>query len=192
MPLLGTKILGMNARLFLLTLQVSAAFCFITLAASPSPAQGAERDPIPVSRVVLTKLSPPLYPPLPRQAHITGDVKLQIWIWRDGRVASVEVVSGHPMLKSAAAWSAQQSTFECHDCSQQLTSYTLTYTFSLRNDIDCSSRRLHSIKCLYLWACGGWRNAETRGPAVVQTQNHITILTDAACVETSSSNSSGD
>ena len=173
-----------------LTLQLSLMLCFIALVHT-AMAQGVTSSDTQVNGGVLTKLSPPVYPPLSRQAHITGDVKIQVWIWRNGSIASAEVLSGHPMLKLAALASAQKSTVECHGCTQELTAYSLTYTFGLRDNVDCSVTRLHSVKCLYLWRCGGWRNAEIRSPAVTRSQNHITILADAACVQTSSSNSSG-
>jgi TonB family protein len=180
----------MRKRLLSLTLQLSSTLGLIVLV-NTAVAQGATSSHTQVNGVVLTKLSPPVYPPLSRQAHITGDVKIQVWIWRNGSIASAEVLSGHPMLKLTALASAQKSTFECHGCTQELTAYPLTYTFGLRDNVDCSVRRLRSVKCLYLWGCGGWRNAETSSPAVTQSQNHITILADAACVETLSSNSSG-
>jgi len=180
----------MRKRRLSLTLQLSLMLCFIALVHT-AMAQGVTSSDTQVNGGVLTKLSPPVYPPLSRQAHITGDVKIQVWIWRNGSIASAEVLSGHPMLKLAALASAQKSTVECHGCTQELTAYSLTYTFGLRDNVDCSVTRLHSVKCLYLWRCGGWRNAEIRSPAVTRSQNHITILADAACVQTSSSNSSG-
>jgi TonB family protein len=181
----------MRKRLLSLTLHFSSMLCFLALV-NTAMAQGATSSDAQVKGVVLTKLSPPVYPPLSRQARITGDVKIQVWIWRNGSIASADVLSGHPMLKLAALASAQKSTFECHGCARELTAYSLTYTFGLRDNVDCSVRRLRSVKCLYLWGCGGWRNAETLSPAVIQSQNHITILADAACVETLSSKSSGD
>jgi TonB family protein len=80
--------------------------------------------------VVLT-LSPPLYPPLARQARIMGDVKLRLGIRRDGTVATAEVISGHPMLQQAALESAKKSAFLCQGCSEGVTTYFLTYTFGL-------------------------------------------------------------
>src|SRR5215472_7484126 len=78
--------------------------------------------------VALTKLSPPVYPPLSRQARITGDVQLELKVRPDGSVAVVVVLSGHPMLKQTAVDSAQNSQFTCKGCSD-LTSYPMTYTF---------------------------------------------------------------
>jgi len=180
----------MSNRLLSLSLQLSTTVCFIALV-NTAMAQSATSSNSQATGAVLTKLSRPVYPTLSRQARIPGDVEIQVWIWRNGNVASADVVSGHPMLKSGALTSAQKSTFDCRGCRQELTSYPLTYTFGLRNDVDCSVTHLHSVKCLYLWRCGGWRNAETRNPAVTQSEGHITILADAACAETSSSNSSG-
>ncbi len=95
------------------------------------------------------------------------------------------------MLKPAALTSAQNSTFECHGCTEELTSYSLTYTFGFNNDSNCSLKRSRSAKCLYLWACGGWRIVyhDMPSPSVTESQGHITILAGSYCVETQSSNS---
>jgi TonB family protein len=84
-------------------------------------AQTSPSAEISQGKVVLTKLSPPIYPPLARQARITGDVKIQLRIRKDGGIESAEVVSGHAVLKQAALESAQQSQFECQGCGQALT-----------------------------------------------------------------------
>ena len=96
---------------------------------APAPA-GAPVDAH-QARVILLKVSPPVYPPLARQARITGDVKIQLSIRKDGSVESAELFSGHPMLAPAALVSAKQSQFECKDCSAEVNPYTLTYTFHL-------------------------------------------------------------
>ena len=44
----------------------------------------------------------PRYPLLAAAARIEGTVKLILTLNEKGEVASVEVISGHPMLKSAA------------------------------------------------------------------------------------------
>ena len=81
--------------------------------------------------VVLSELSPPIYPPLARQARIAGDVKLELRIRPDGGIDSVEIVSGPPMLGAAALDSAKTSRFECYHCSAEGTGYSLLYTFAL-------------------------------------------------------------
>jgi protein TonB len=44
----------------------------------------------------------PIYPPLARQARIQGNVVLHAIIDKEGMVAQLEVVSGHPLLVQAA------------------------------------------------------------------------------------------
>jgi protein TonB len=44
----------------------------------------------------------PEYPPLARQARITGVVRFSATIAKDGGVAKLELVSGHPLLVQAA------------------------------------------------------------------------------------------
>lgn len=93
------------------------------------PAQSPSGSDPPPAEVVLSNLSEPAYPPLARQARISGDVDLTLAIRRDGSVESATVVSGHPMLRQAALHSAQQSKFECRGCGNSVTSYALKYTF---------------------------------------------------------------
>lgn len=83
-----------------------------------------------VERVAITELSRPAYPPLGRQARISGDVDLMLRIRQDGSVESAVVVSGHPLLAQTALDSAQHSHFECREC-QTATPFRLTYTFQL-------------------------------------------------------------
>ncbi len=135
----------------------------------------AQRD------VVLTKLAQPVYPQLARQARIGGDVALKLEIRNDGSVESAVVVSGHPMLQQAALDSAQKSQFECRGCSDEVTPYSLVYSFLLGDGTECppdydrvvqsqnhvtiiakpgetfidfSNLGVRSAKCLYLWRCG--------------------------------------
>jgi TonB family protein len=65
--------------------------------------------------VMVTRLSPPTYPPIARMARIVGDVKVQLKIRQDGAVESAQVVSGRALLKQAALDSAQKSTYECQN-----------------------------------------------------------------------------
>src|SRR3954449_12751963 len=76
-------------------------------------------------RAVLTKLSTPIYPPLARQARISGEIDLALDICPDGTVGSVSVIRGRPMLRSVAVESAQRSQFECQACIAAVTSYPL-------------------------------------------------------------------
>ncbi len=86
--------------------------------------------------VALTKLFPPLYPPLARQARIAGNVKIEVSIRNDGSVESAKVVEGHALLKDSALDSAKKSSFECRVCAQSETTYLLTYSFEIKNQGD--------------------------------------------------------
>jgi protein TonB len=50
----------------------------------------------------------PQYPPMARSAHIEGTVVLRAVIAKDGSVQDLRVVSGHPMLASAALQAVRQ------------------------------------------------------------------------------------
>ncbi len=50
---------------------------------------------------ILSRVNPP-YPPLARQARISGTVKLEGIIAKDGTVQQLKVISGHPLLVKAA------------------------------------------------------------------------------------------
>ena len=50
----------------------------------------------------------PVYPPLARQMRLSGTVRLEGVISRTGQVINLQVVSGHPMLTSAALDAVRQ------------------------------------------------------------------------------------
>jgi TonB family protein len=158
-------------------------------------AQTATQSETPQTGVVMTKLSPPVYPPLARQARIMGDVKIDLRIRQNGSVESAALFSGHPMLAPAALDSAQKSQFECRGCTISGTSYSMTYTFGFRNDGGCmdvvEERAVRSPKCLYLWKCGvrsfsTWHRPENLPPEVTQSPGRVTILASSTCVEVDS------
>ncbi len=136
-------------------------------------------------------LHPPAYPPLARQARISGDIVLQIGVRPDGSVASAEVISGHAMLKQSALESARKSTFLPQE-SKEATLYSLTYTFGLRADpgAGCTDGGMfvRAAKCLYLWKCA-WHNAPVIAPAIGLSPGRVIILAPSACVEAMASRS---
>ena len=112
----------------LFRISLLAAICLFC--SSDSAAQSAAEAEFPTDAVVLSKLSPPVYPPLARQARIVGAVALTVRVRADGTVESVDAISGHPMMIQAAENSARQSLFTCSNCSGT-TSHSLTYDFQL-------------------------------------------------------------
>jgi TonB family protein len=62
-----------------------------------------------------TKLSyqpRPAYPPLAKQAHIQGTVKLDAIIGKDGNVLNLSVISGHPLLVPTALEAVKQWVYQ--------------------------------------------------------------------------------
>ena len=117
--------------------------------------------------VVVTKLSPPVYPQLARQTRITGDVRLLLNLRPDGTLESASVVSGHPLLQQAALDSAEKSQFACEGCSGAIT-YSLVYTFQL-TDLHCPSSNEPSKES---------SQEEKSLSQVTQSQSHVTIIAE--------------
>jgi TonB family protein len=143
--------------MFALVAVLYLAFFGNAAAQTSSPAGNTQ------SEVVLTKLSPVVFPQLARMANIVGEVKVEMGIRKDGSVASAEFVSGHVMLKQAALESAQKSQFECRGCSEAVTPYLLTYTFEIKDDGNCC-------------------DAQSRTPEVTRSQAQITIVSAQICI----------
>jgi TonB family protein len=122
---------------------IQSGFVAACLIVASAVAQNQEPASSTAPLVVLIKLSPPVYPPLARQARIAGEVKLQVAIQSDGSVLSAAVVSGHPMLQQAALESAQKSIYECRACNQPENS-NLVYSFEIRSEGDCCTAIDHS------------------------------------------------
>lgn len=130
------------------------------------------------------------YPPLARQARISGDVLVKIGVRPDGSTVSTEVISGHPLFKQAALDSAQKSKFSCYACRDSVTYFSMTYTFGIRIDSsgrDCDVWKTRERKCFYLWRCGKWEQNPPGEPVIGQTLDRIIILAAPACVEAQSS-----
>jgi len=68
--------------------------------------------PLPVGGDVkpaqLLKSVPPLYPPMARSQHISGNVQVDALIDASGNVAAVKLISGPPLLRSAALDAVKQ------------------------------------------------------------------------------------
>lgn len=144
---------------------IGRAVLLVAIAAGGvSFAQTISRSEMSKGDVAVVSLFNPTYPPLARQARISGDVELRVEIRRDGTVQSAVIVNGHPMLRQAALNSAKQSRFECRGCEAVVTPYLLVYSFELV-------------------ASPGWPCPETGGLNVTQSQNHITVMAEPALVD---------
>src|SRR5579872_7467464 len=73
----------------------------LLLAIVPAPLQAQNVTADAGSRKVRSKVVP-AYPDLARQSHITGKVRITATVMADGRVTSVKVLGGSPVLASVA------------------------------------------------------------------------------------------
>ena len=141
----------------------------LTFVALAQPLVGTDPSQFPHSSetkkplVALVELFPPIYPPLARQASISGDVTIRLRILKDGTIESAEVVKGHPILIMAAMESAKKSHFECRACDNRL-EYLLTYSFVVKKFSPDSCKLAN------------------RKPEVRLSSDHITITAEALCV----------
>src|SRR5438309_8210801 len=143
---------------FLLACGVSG-FAF---AQTDSPSQTIKGE------VFMVSLSGPTYPPLARQAMISGDVELRLEIRKDGSIQSAIVVRGHPMLTQAALDSARQSRFECRACENEVTVHSLIYSFQFVPGQPVASP--------------GPQCPENGASRISQSGNRVTIIAEPAMV----------
>jgi TonB family protein len=82
---------------------------------------------------LVTKIAP-VYPALARQARIQGAVVLEVQINKSGDVENIQIVSGHPMLASAAIAAVKQWKYKPYlisgDPVEVETTVTVNFTLS--------------------------------------------------------------
>jgi TonB family protein len=89
-------------------------------------------------KISVQKFEAPKYPEIARQARVMGQVKLALEVAADGRVSSVTVQRGHPLLNQAAVDNVKLWRFYCDDCGYgQAFHHEFIVGFSL-GDSDCT------------------------------------------------------
>jgi protein TonB len=87
----------------------------------PPPPKKEEPKPVTPSRIKvggnvqsakLVRQPRPVYPPLAKQARISGVVKLSAVISKDGTIQHLEVMSGHPLLVPSALDAVKQWVYQ--------------------------------------------------------------------------------
>src|SRR5208282_5123766 len=107
------------AALAILILFYPAAAQFAKSQDQTSPSDGQEQTQQPqaprrirvsgsVAGGLLVRKVNPVYPPLARQARVSGTVVLRAVISKDGSIENLSLVSGHPMLAPAAIDAVKQ------------------------------------------------------------------------------------
>ena len=104
-----------------MTTRVAVLLCF---AAAISITMAAQREP------VLSSANIPMYPPLACRARVQGTVKLTFNLpANDGEPTKIEVVSGHPLLNSAALENVKTWHFDNSDAVER--KYETTFEYRL-------------------------------------------------------------
>ena len=60
----------------------------------------------------VVRMTQPVYPPLAKQMHLSGTVRLEATVTSSGKVAEVKIVGGHPVLSGPAAEAARKWQYE--------------------------------------------------------------------------------
>ena len=60
----------------------------------------------------VVKMDQPTYPALAKQMHISGTVKLEATVEKNGQVKEVKVLGGHPLLSDSAMSAAKRWKYE--------------------------------------------------------------------------------
>jgi TonB family protein len=101
-----------------------------------------------VAQGLLLRKVNPVYPPLARQARISGTVVLRALIGTDGSIEKLSLVSGHPMLAPAAIEAVKQWQYKPFLLNGQPskvdTEVTVNFALSLPSPADGDAGRLSS------------------------------------------------
>jgi protein TonB len=80
----------------------------------PPPADGTKRITIGgnVQQAKLISQPKPVYPPLAKEAHLSGVVRLSAVIGKEGNIINLAVISGHPLLIPSALEAVRQWVYQ--------------------------------------------------------------------------------
>lgn len=108
----------------------------IPAAQFPAPANGVQRLRVGgnVESSNLIKKVTPLYPPVAKQARIQGTVRFTALIDREGNIADLQLISGHPLLVPSAQDAVKQwqyrPTLLNGEAAEVITQIDVNYTLS--------------------------------------------------------------
>jgi TonB family protein len=90
---------------------------------------------------ILIKRVQPIYPPAARAAGIEGVVILQAQISKEGDIANLQLISGHPMLADAAVEAVKQWKYEPYRKNDEpvVVDTQIQVNFSLKNGVTDSA-----------------------------------------------------
>jgi TonB family protein len=131
----------------------------ILLTAAIAHAQNSPAAPITVNtgsaNLHIAKQTSPVYPPIAKAAHISGQVKLRIEIGIDGHITNTKVLSGPPMLVGSAQECVKQWLYEpvLRDGKPIPASTIVTVSFDLPAPVNPNDKQIASRFFPLLQAC---------------------------------------
>jgi TonB family protein len=94
-------------------------------------------------KVGVLKFEHPAYWPITRIAHVTGEVRMLLRIAANGNVESIEIESGHPMLRDQAKQTIATWKFVCLDCGfGESFTQRVTLAYKMEGEAECGLTRL--------------------------------------------------
>lgn len=102
-----------------MTNHIAVAFFALLIVFSSTASPASAQDAIDANRKVVNKVVPQ-YPGLAREMKIAGSVRADVLVEPNGKVKSVEVKGGHPVLAQAAEdalrqWKWEPTGHESHE-----------------------------------------------------------------------------
>ena len=119
----------------------------------------------------------PAIPPLAKAARIGGSVKLDLTVSESGDVASVKVITGHPMLVSSAVDAAKKWKYKPFESEgkpiQVITEVELNFPGGMSEDESTVRNKFFPVEneCRSLVNKGQYSNAETKCREAVEISN---------------------
>lgn len=123
----------MNRRTVLATLISFPAF-FRTSGSRARETEPHDQKKDNASRYTVRKFTAPFYPVMARQTGIEGDLTALVQISRDGRVASVTDIKGHPLFGPPVSDALMEWQFD--PLNGEEGQMEITFSFMLKGDSD--------------------------------------------------------
>lgn len=129
-------------------MRTASIFWLIVLIIGPSILVRAQSDSsekkVPIINGMASYLPKPIYPRLPVDACVSGQVSIQVLLERNGRVKKAEAISGHPLLRKSAVQAAKLARFRHHGHFPAIElKGVLVYNF--RESVGCKKRTIPTI-----------------------------------------------
>jgi len=112
--------------------------------------------------LVWESFHPPEYPQVAQIAHITGLVRVEFTL-DQGKVSTVQKITGHPLLIPAAEETIKASKLSCAHCENGTATFRVNFDFKF-SDHDCDEAQRNSPYTAWL-----------------DSEEHISVIAEPVC-----------